>query len=142
MGPVHGAIELEGEFHTDTCQHQCPHGQQAPSGMTDASVFVPRVSCSCLLPPRGSPGLAGMSDSGSFQIIASSLGPRACEILYVSFKSGVSISHSHLFGSPKVSPTGLSKPNVLRAYIPGRSPGMWYLMYGSDPCSLRQPLQL
>ena len=60
-----------------------------------------------------------MSDSGSFQIIASSLGPRACEILCVSFKSGVSISHSHLFGSPQSKPHWPSKPNVLRAYLPG-----------------------
>ena len=52
-----------------------------------------------------------MSDSGSFQIIASSLGPRACEILCVSFKSGVSISHSHLFGSPQSKPHWPSKPS-------------------------------
>ena len=43
------------------------------------------------LPPpslRGSPGLAGRSDPGLFQI-TSILGPRACEILCAPFKSGV-----------------------------------------------------
>ena len=53
--------------------------------------------------PGDSPRSAGRSDPGSFQITASSLGPRACEILYVPFKSLVSISHNPL-GLLKASP--------------------------------------
>ena len=47
------------------------------------------------LPPASwgdSSVLAGLSDPGSFQIIASALHPRKCEILPVSFMDGVSIS--------------------------------------------------
>ena len=61
------------------------------------------------LPPASwgdSSVLAGLSDPGSFQIIASALGPNVCEILWVSFKHEVPISHSPL-GLLKVSPTGL-----------------------------------
>ena len=39
---------------------------------------------------------AAESDPGFFQMIAFSLGPRMCEILYVLFRSGVSILHSPL----------------------------------------------
>ena len=42
---------------------------------------------------------------GSYQITALALGPRVCEILYVSFKSEVSISPS-LVGLLKLRPTG------------------------------------
>ena len=60
--------------------------------------------------PLASPGglvrSAGGSDSGSFQITASSLDPRAYEIWYAPFKSGVSIFHS-LLDLPRVSPSGL-----------------------------------
>ena len=53
--------------------------------------------------PEDSPRSAGRSDSGSFQIIPSALGTRICEILHVSFKSRVSISHSPL-RLPKQAP--------------------------------------
>ena len=48
---------------------------------------------------------AGMTGPGSYQITALALGPRVCEILYVSFKSEVSISPS-LVGLLKLRPTG------------------------------------
>ena len=52
-----------------------------------------------------SPTSASGSDPGSFQITASALGPGVCEILWVPFMSGISISHSSL---PlwKLSPAG------------------------------------
>ena len=48
---------------------------------------------------------ASASDPGSFQLTASALGPGACEILCVPFKSGVYISYSPL-AFPKISPSG------------------------------------
>ena len=81
-----------------------------------------------------------MSDSGSFQIIASSLGPRACEILCVSFKSGVSISHSHLFGSPQSKPHWPSKPNVLEVIFLVQDPKAAEAMWGSDHLPLAEIL--
>ena len=55
---------------------------------------------------------------------------------FVSFKSGVSISHSHLFGFPQSKLQWPSKPNVLRAYLPGTGAlacGTWYV--AQSPCS-------
>ena len=47
-----------------------------------------------------------MSDPGSYQITASALGSKACEILCAPFKSGISISYS-LLALLNVSPTDL-----------------------------------
>ena len=47
LGP--SANKLEGESQTDACQHQCPHGKTGSQNCS-ASVSVPRVSSSCLLP--------------------------------------------------------------------------------------------
>lgn len=73
--------------------------------------------------PGGSPRSAGMSDPGSFQIIVSALGPRACEILCAPFKSTVSIMHSTV---------SLSKVSLLAykakhsgACLPGAGPPDW-----------------
>ena len=62
--------------------------------------------CPCLcpqgelqLPPASlgdSPRSAARSDPGYFQITAFALGPRACEILCVPYKSAISISQSPL----------------------------------------------
>ena len=68
--------------------HQCLHPQ--------GELQLPPAS------PADSPGSAGGSEPGSFQITSSALGPRACEILCAPFKSGVPISHSPL-AIPKVS---------------------------------------
>lgn len=51
-------------------------------------------------------------------MLASLLGPRACEILYMSFKIRVSIFHSHL-GLPK-SLTGFQSQIFLRLIFPGQ----------------------
>ena len=48
--------------------------------MATASVCVPRVSSSCLLHLQEALQV-GVSDPASFQITASFLSPRACEIL-------------------------------------------------------------
>ena len=55
-----------------------------------------------------SPRSAGGSDPGFFQITASALGPRACDILCTPFRSGVSISHRPLV-LLKVSPACLRR---------------------------------
>ena len=51
-----------------------------------------------------SPRSAGGSDPGSFHITPSALGPGACEILSVPFKSGVYFPQP--LGLQKVSPAG------------------------------------
>ena len=60
--------------------------------MAASSVCVPRVS-------------SAASDPGSFQIIASALGPEACEILYAPFKHGLCFPQPS--GSPKLKPCWL-----------------------------------
>ena len=57
--------------------------------------------------PEDSPRSAGRSDPGSFQIIPSALGTRTYEILHVSFKSRVSVSHRDSSGTPQASPIAL-----------------------------------
>lgn len=85
-------------------QHQCPWGK-APR-MAVASVCVPRASCDCLVPLRGdSPGIAGRFDPGAYQVLLLPWVLEPVRILYVPFKSEVSISCS--YGTLKISPTGL-----------------------------------
>ena len=101
------------------CQHLCP--QSEPQ--------LPPAS------PGGSPRLASGSDSGSFQITASALGPGACEILCAPFKSGV------YFPQPSSSPESKlcwpSKPNVLGAHLPGAGLPGWGAQCGAQTlCSL------
>ena len=81
---------VEGAPRNGCCWHLCPQGE----------LQLPPASLG------GSPGLAGGSDPGSFQISASALGLRVCEILCAPFKSGVPIPHSPL-GLLNVSPAGL-----------------------------------
>ena len=61
--------------------------------MTPTSICVPRGSLSCLLQWKSCLRSANGSDSGSFQMVPSSLGLRECEILCVLFKTGVSLSY-------------------------------------------------
>ena len=61
------------------------------------------------------------SDLSSYQITASSLGPRVCEILSVSFKSEDSISSS----PPKIKPNLPSKSNILGSYLHSAGPPVW-----------------
>ena len=81
---------VEGDSKNGCHLYLCPHGELQ-------------------LPPAylgNSPRLTGRFDPGSYQITASALGPRVCEILSVPFKSEVSISPSPL-GPSKVSPADL-----------------------------------
>lgn len=90
-------------FKISTCQYQGPRGRRSsqswllPETMTPAR--VPLASCHL----RSSSRSAGGSDLSLFQITASSLGLRACEILCASFKGRV------YFPQPSVSPE--SKPH-------------------------------
>ena len=98
-----------------------------PHGRTSS----PNSCCQCLcpqgelqLPPaslRGSPRSAGGSNPGSFQITASVLGPRACEILCVPFKSEVSFPQPS-GQSPESQPHWPSKLNILGAHLPDAGP--------------------
>ena len=98
-----GAHELKGGSHNDVYQHQCP----AVEGASKYGCY----QCPC---PQGEPHpcpaplghalrLACRSGPGSYQITTFALGPSACEILCVPFKSVASISPSPL-GHPKLGP--------------------------------------
>lgn len=69
-------------------------------------VYIPRLSSSFFLPFPMRLQDRQMGLTNSFQISASALDPKACEILYAFFKSGVSFSHSTQ-DIPKVSRAGL-----------------------------------
>lgn len=86
------ANKLKGRFQNDTCQHQWPWDR------TNSWNICHKCLCPQFPPASlgGSPKLAGGSDPCSFQIIASVLGPRGCEILCTPFKSRVFISYSPL----------------------------------------------
>ena len=78
-----------------------------------------------LLPPFPGHPLtsASRSDLGSFQIIFSSLGPGAYELLYVPFRSGVYFpQHS---APLKSKPCWPSKPVILGAYLSVTGPLIW-----------------
>ena len=81
--------------------------------------------------PGDSPRSAGRFDPGSYQITASALGPRVCEILCVAFRSGVSISPSPL-GPPKVSPIGLKTKYSGGLSSRCRTPRLGSLTWTSD----------
>ena len=80
MGLDPGANSLEEGFQNGTCQCLCFQGE------------LQLLLASSGDPPRS----ANESDLGSFQMTASVLGPRGCEILCVPFKSGVSVSPNSL----------------------------------------------
>ena len=91
------------------------------------------------MPPAsmgGSPRSASRSDPGSSEITASALVPRACDILCVSFESGLFIFLRPL-ALVKVRPHWPSKPNVLGAHLPSAGPLGWGAQCGAwTPCSL------
>ena len=72
--------------------------------MAAIRVFVPGVSCSCLLPLWRTP--AGSSGTGSYQSTAFAQGSRPCEISCSPFNSEISIPPIPV-GLPKLSPSGL-----------------------------------
>lgn len=77
--------------------------------------------------PGDSPGLAGGSDPGSFQTVASTLGLRVC----APFKGGAPISHSPL-GPPNISTSGLQRSICWGLIFPLRDPGLQSLVWGPD----------
>ena len=103
---------------------------------------LPKTDCyKCLCPqsephlpftsPGSSPRLAGGSDPGFFQITVSTLGPEACEILCMPFKSGVYFPQTSC--SPESKLHWPSKPNVPRACLLGaEAPRLGRLMWGLD----------
>ena len=85
--------------------------------MADASVYVSRVRSSCVLPLWESLKPADESNPDSFQITASALGFRACEILCASFKSRIFVCDSPL-GPLKASPDGLQNQTFYELIFP------------------------
>ena len=79
---------------------------------------------------RGSPRSAGGSHPGSFQITASALGLRVCEILCAPFKNRVYFLQPS--GSPESKPHWPSESNVLRAYLPSTWPPGWGAQCGAQ----------
>ena len=87
--------------------------------------------------PGDSPRSAGGSDPGFFQIIAFSLGPRACEILCTPFRIGVSISHRPLV-LPKVSAASLQSQTFVELVLLMQDPWAGEWCGASTSCSLRR----
>lgn len=103
---------------------------------TAASVCIPEWAQLFPASLSGSPRTLGESDPGSFQMTTTALGTRACEILWVPFKSGGSISQSPL-ALLKISPAGLSKSNILGVCLPTvGSPGCRFQCGTRTTCSL------
>ena len=110
--------------------------------MAAASIFVQNESQLPSSSLGGSPRSASGSDSGSFQITASALGPQVCEILCVPFDSGVSISHSPLT-PPKISPTGFQSQTFCGLIFPVQNSGAGEPNVGLGPLApWGEPLQL
>ena len=105
VGPWPSA-KLERGFQNSAWKLQSPLGRISFSKwllpMSVSPGWAPIASVSLGSSPRSE----GVSDPKFFQLRASSLSIRVCEILCVLFKSRVSISHSSL-ALLKVSPTGL-----------------------------------
>ena len=93
----------------------CPHGRRSstewllPVSLCPGWVQLPLASLG------GSPRPAAASDPGSIQIIASALGPGACEMLYAPFNSGVYFLQPS--GPPKSNSCWPSKPNILGDHL-------------------------
>ena len=85
--------------------------------MADASVYVSRVRSSCVLPLWESLKPADESNPDSFQITASALGFRACEILCASFKKK-DCYFLQPSECPECKPHWPSKSNVLGIHLP------------------------
>ena len=97
VGPGSSANKPEGGFQSGTCQHPCPcGGTSSPKWLLPVSLspgWAPVAFCL-----SGRLRSAGEAYPSSFQITPSILGPRACEILCVLFKSGVLSSQCRIPG--------------------------------------------
>ena len=94
-----------------SCQHSVHLFECSPTCLPPGSVSSWWAAARCPLyrhpaSPGHSPGPAGGSGPGSHDITALALGPGACEILCVPFKSEVSLSPSPV-GFLQLSPAGL-----------------------------------
>ena len=113
--------KLEGCHH-----HLCPQGE---SQLLPSSLGGPLRS-------------ASGCDAGFFQITASALGVRKCEILFLPFKSRVSISYT-LLAFPKASPTGLLSHTFWGLIFPVQDPRESGAQCGAQtPCSLERTLTI
>ena len=131
MGLGPSANKVEGRLQNGS-QHQCPCGRMcSPKWLPPVSMFPGELQLPPVCPggPRRS---AVESDSGSFQITASALGPRACEILCAPFRSGV------CFPQPSGSLRSKSHWPLRQKYSAvfssqSRTSGLGSLMWVSDP---------
>ena len=142
---VHGARPQEGpdplpiisyrEDSKTVLTSMCPcGGMSSPKWLPPASILQGE---SLMLPtsPEGSPRSASGSDPGSFQITASVLGLRVCEILCVPCKNGISVSYSPL-AILKTSPIGVQIQVFWGLYSQCKTPKLESLMWGLDPSIL------
>ena len=140
LGPE--AHKLEGGFHNGAHQHQCPRGRRSSPNGCHYCLCPPGELQLSLASLGNSPKSADRSDQRFFQITDSALGSRACEILCVPFRSGVSVSSSPL-GLPKVSLTDLQIQMFWGLVFPGQ-----YSQAGEPDMGFRpltpwgEPLQL
>lgn len=124
MGLVPALISLEGGIQNSACQSQYPHGRTSS----------PKCLLLVLL-SQGEPQLYPASPGSSPRWCISSwlisyvyfcLGAQRCDILCVTFKTGVSISYSPL-PLPKVSPQSF-KTNVLGTCLHGSGHPGWVVI--------------
>ena len=106
--------------------------------MATASVYVPRVSCSCFLPLQEAlqDQQVGLTQA-PFKLL---LLPWVLklEIFCVYLLRG-DLYLSQPFGSPQSKPHWSSKPNILGAYLPDTGPSCWGARFRFEiPCSLRR----
>ena len=80
--------------------------------------------------PGGSLRSSSGSDPSSFQNLASTLGPRACEFCVHNF--GMNSLFPRTPGPLKISPTGLQSQTVWGLVFPVQDAGLGVLTWGSD----------
>lgn len=131
MALAPSADEVEGRLQNGS-QPPCPRGRMCspkwlpPVSMSPGELQVPPV---CPGGPRRS---AVESDSGSFQITASALGPRACEILCAPSRSEVCFPHpTGSLRSKSHWPSRQKRSAVFSSQ--SRTSGLGSLMWVSDP---------
>ena len=132
----------EGGFQNGTCQHQCPCDRmKSPERLLPASVSPVWVPVASFLSRR----LCKFSKWVWPRLLSHYCfcpGAGVCEILYVSFRSGVSISHSPL-AFPKLSPTGLQCQTFCGLIFQEQDPWAWKPDVGLRSLALwREALQL
>ena len=92
-GRASRANRLEGGLQNGACQHQCLCGSTSSSNFCHQHVCPQGELQLSPASPGVSPRSANGSDPGSFQITASALGLRSCEILCVPYKNRIFVSY-------------------------------------------------